>query len=63
MENVLYNSNNINYLLYFHSELNSGEIMNMFMSVNNIFRKTLLLKYIQDYDYYSLQRAFIVNSK
>ena len=33
------------------------------MSVNNIFRKTLLSKYMQDYDYYSLQRAFIVNRK
>ena len=42
---MMYNSNNINYLLYFHSAFNSGEIMNMFMNVNNI-KKTLLLKYI-----------------
>ena len=33
------------------------------MNVNNIFSKILLSKYIQDYDYYSLQRAFIVNRK
>ena len=33
------------------------------MNANNIFMKTLLSKYIQDYDYYSLQRVFIVNRK
>ena len=35
----------------------------MSINVNKIFRKTLLSKYIQDYDYFSLQRAFKENWK